>query len=494
MAPMTRSAWLTSIIVVGLALAAGSQAAQEPNPPIEVHRITDALHMLGSGATTGGNTAAFITAAGVVLVDTKLEGYGADILEQVRRFTDKPVTTIINTHVHFDHSGSNTEFSDTVHFVAHENIRRHMARTDCEPIPTNCDDFQGENAKYLPTTTFSDRLTLFAGGLDQIDLYYFGRGHTDGDTFVVFKAARTMHTGDMFQGKLLRSSMPRTATGGARSSSPDPDPSDQRHSGRRHHHHRALGDAAGLERPGGLSGFLCRPGRANQRSLDAGRSADEAIAAYEKPARIRCVLGAGDRHLQRHLDRQLHLSGTLGFDPDAVEEEACIRLDDLVVGKLCLDPVELSTDGRVHRESKNRCHDQPGGFSGEDSFLLASLDISAQEDEERIALHLFGQLLVVRRILFRARRTGACGGDPGHARIRRGSLESGCGAGSSSPPVGVALQLGDKLLGPYADATFERSGIQVILGRKVLEDGRFADAGCLSERLRRRALVPVTAE
>jgi glyoxylase-like metal-dependent hydrolase (beta-lactamase superfamily II) len=138
----------------------------------------------------------------VVLVDTKLEGYGPDILEHVRGLTDKPITTIINTHAHFDHSGANTEFPDTVQFVAHENIRRHWARADCQPV-TNCDDFQGENVKYLPSTTFSDRLTLFGGSPDQIDLYYFGRGHTDGDTFVVFKDARTMHTGDMFLGKLL---------------------------------------------------------------------------------------------------------------------------------------------------------------------------------------------------------------------------------------------------------------------------------------------------
>ena len=194
---------LTALALGLVAWTAGIEALQEPNPPIEVHRITDKLHMLGSGSTTGGNTALFIAESGVVLVDTKNEGYGADILGHVRRLTDKPVTTIINTHVHFDHSGSNTEFPDTVHFVAHENIRRHWARTDCQPIPTNCDDFQGENAKYLPSTTFSDRLTLFAGGPDQIDLYYFGRGHTDGDTFIVFKSARTMHTGDMFLGKLL---------------------------------------------------------------------------------------------------------------------------------------------------------------------------------------------------------------------------------------------------------------------------------------------------
>ena len=40
-------------------------------------------------------------------------------------------------------------------------------------------------------------------GKDQIDLYYFGRGHTNGDTFVVFPALRTMHVGDMFAWKAL---------------------------------------------------------------------------------------------------------------------------------------------------------------------------------------------------------------------------------------------------------------------------------------------------
>ena len=198
---MRRRLCLLLLTLLGVVLVAGTYQARQPHPAIEVHQITDTLYMLGSGTETGGNTALFMTATGVVLVDTKLEGYGPDILDHVRRITDKPVTTIINTHTHFDHTGSNTEFPDTVHYVAHENIRRHMARASCQPV-TNCDAFKGENAKYLPATTFSDRMSLFSGP-DQIDLYYFGRGHTDGDTFVVFKAARTMHTGDMFLGKWL---------------------------------------------------------------------------------------------------------------------------------------------------------------------------------------------------------------------------------------------------------------------------------------------------
>ena len=203
---MRRSLCLVSLTLVGVILVVARDEARQPRQTIVAQQVTDNLYMLGSdpsgeGMRTGGNTALFETATGVVLVDTKLAGYGPDILAEVRKITSKPVTTIINTHTHFDHSGANTEFPDTVDYVAHENIKFHMARASCQPV-TNCDAFKGANAKYLPATTFSDRMSLFSGP-DQIDLYHFGRGHTDGDTFVVFKAARTMHTGDMFLGKSL---------------------------------------------------------------------------------------------------------------------------------------------------------------------------------------------------------------------------------------------------------------------------------------------------
>ena len=40
-------------------------------------------------------------------------------------------------------------------------------------------------------------------GADEIDLYYFGPGHTNGDAWVVFPALRTIHSGDMFANKGL---------------------------------------------------------------------------------------------------------------------------------------------------------------------------------------------------------------------------------------------------------------------------------------------------
>ena len=140
----------------------------------------------------GGNTAAFVTANGVVLVDTKLANNGQAILDQVRTVSDKPITHIINTHTHGDHNGSNQFFAPTVEIVAHENTDKNMKTMDVFK--------QDANKHGLPDRTYKDRLTLLSGN-DAIDLYYFGRAHTDGDTFVVFRNARVLHTGDAFANK-----------------------------------------------------------------------------------------------------------------------------------------------------------------------------------------------------------------------------------------------------------------------------------------------------
>ena len=211
---MRRTLCLATLTLVGVLVAVAANEARRERFGIRPLELAENLYVLTSdpaeqGMRTGGNTAVLVTASGVALVDTKIRGYGEDILAQVREITDKPVTTIINTHTHWDHSGSNPEFPDTVQFVTHENTAGHMASRDCDDGAgfeggsiKNCEQFQGENSRYLPDTTFSTQTSLFSGA-DRIDLYYFGRGHTDGDTFVVFREARAMHTGDMFAGKGL---------------------------------------------------------------------------------------------------------------------------------------------------------------------------------------------------------------------------------------------------------------------------------------------------
>jgi cyclase len=201
---MRRAVLLVALMFVGGGLIGGAAAYQNQQQPRvrAIQKVRENLYFISGGdlndrsTWTGGNVAVLVADKGVVVVDTMLAKNGRGILEQIKSVTDKPVITIINTHTHFDHSGSNTEFPANIEFVAHEGTRANMARATCQPV-TNCDAFKGENAKYLPKRTFKDKLTLMSGK-DQIDLYHFGRGHTSGDTFVVFPAARTMHTGDMY--------------------------------------------------------------------------------------------------------------------------------------------------------------------------------------------------------------------------------------------------------------------------------------------------------
>lgn len=187
---MMRTVVLSVLVVAGGVAIAASPAAEQPTsqgPNVaQIEKVKDNLYMLTGG---GGNTAAFITAKGVVLVDTKLANWGQPILDKVKTVTDKPITHIINTHTHGDHVGSNEFFPATVEIVAHENTSANMAKMDV---------FKDPAKKHgMPDRTYKDRLTLLSGA-EAIDLYYFGPAHTNGDTFVVFRDLRVMHAGDVF--------------------------------------------------------------------------------------------------------------------------------------------------------------------------------------------------------------------------------------------------------------------------------------------------------
>jgi cyclase len=182
--------------------AAGGQPAPKV---VEAQKLRDNLYML-TGMGGGGNTAVFIRSDGVTVVDTKNPGWGQPILEKIKTLTDKPVTTIINTHTHGDHVSGNVEFPATVEVITQENTKKNMEEmrgatgiAQTGP-PTNI--FKEHNGVGMPKRTFKDKLTV-GKGADQVDLYYFGRGHTNGDAWVVFPALRLMHAGDIFSGKNL---------------------------------------------------------------------------------------------------------------------------------------------------------------------------------------------------------------------------------------------------------------------------------------------------
>jgi glyoxylase-like metal-dependent hydrolase (beta-lactamase superfamily II) len=170
-------------------------------------KLKDNLYVLNAlAAGGGGNSTAFITAAGVVLVDTKNPGWGQPLLDAIKKITDKPVTTIINTHTHGDHVSGNVEFADNVQIIAHENTAANMKEmrpnSSAAPNPNPPNIFRDNKGKGLPTRTVGDAMTI-GRGAEQIDLRYFGRAHTNGDIVVLFPAQRVLHVADVFPGKEL---------------------------------------------------------------------------------------------------------------------------------------------------------------------------------------------------------------------------------------------------------------------------------------------------
>ena len=201
---MKRRIILGSLLVLGaLSIAVAQQAPPQPSAEaLMVTKLKDNLYVLKGG---GGNTSVFITANGVVVVDSKNPGWGQPILDKIKTLTDKPVTTLINTHTHGDHVSGNVSFPATVDIVVQANTAENMK--EMIPNSTAADQtvpaqtiFAQNGGKGLAKRTFKDKMTI-GKGADEVDLFYFGRGHTNGDAWVVFPALRVMHAGDIFSGK-----------------------------------------------------------------------------------------------------------------------------------------------------------------------------------------------------------------------------------------------------------------------------------------------------
>jgi glyoxylase-like metal-dependent hydrolase (beta-lactamase superfamily II) len=163
---------------------AGAAPPRSPLPPPEpIEHIKDNVYKIFGG---GGNTLVVVQTDGVVLVDTKLPDNGPAILSEVKKVTDKPIKLIINTHSHPDHVGSNDyvrEQYPNVRIVMNEGAKEELSGPRGNP-------------KLLPTETYKDHMTI-GSGADRIELYHFGPGHTNGDTFVLFPAARVLCMGDV---------------------------------------------------------------------------------------------------------------------------------------------------------------------------------------------------------------------------------------------------------------------------------------------------------
>ena len=169
----------------------------------------------------------------VLVVDSHITPNAArELISGIGQITDKPITTLVYTHFHYDHAHGTQAFPD-VQIIGHEFTRETMAG-DPHNEPTfqrekagqprtiarlesqleSANDEQREQLEYRlrlarahaestktiepvpPDTTLNDRLTLFRGDRE-IQIIFCGRAHTGGDVVIYLPADRLVYTGDM---------------------------------------------------------------------------------------------------------------------------------------------------------------------------------------------------------------------------------------------------------------------------------------------------------
>jgi cyclase len=190
---IARVRWAYALIVVALAVA--GLAAQGPPPgggrgpaagqTVEkIRELKPNLYMITGG---GANTLVRVTPEGVIVVDTKNPGdvNYTRVMEEIASVAKPPVRIVINTQHHPDHVGNNQKFIDAgAQVVALESLKTHMAS-----------DPRTKAIPGLPTQTFAKDHVVRLGGAE-VRLFFFGPGHTGGDTMAYFPDARVVMVSD----------------------------------------------------------------------------------------------------------------------------------------------------------------------------------------------------------------------------------------------------------------------------------------------------------
>jgi glyoxylase-like metal-dependent hydrolase (beta-lactamase superfamily II) len=181
----------------GLALAQNTPPAP-PAPPdfskVEI-KTTDLGHNTYLLQGQGGNITVAVGGDGVVMVDGEFAPLHDKIKAAIAAVTQQPVKYLINTHYHGDHSGGNAPFAaDGAKVVAQENVKKRLEEGTTNALTGNKTPPAAPEA--LPAQTYGDKLVLKVKGRSAT-LAHIQAAHTDGDTYVYFKDANVLSTGDI---------------------------------------------------------------------------------------------------------------------------------------------------------------------------------------------------------------------------------------------------------------------------------------------------------
>lgn len=179
----------TGLTMAGLALLSKSSLASFLDDPAwKIKMLTDDL---GIFTEKGGTIIFLLTKKGIVVVDAQFPDSAGHLIEELKKKSSKPFKYLINTHHHGDHTAGNIAFKGLAeHVVAHENSKANQLRVAAEQ-KTAADKF------HVPDLTYDDAGWSAKVHKETIKAYYFGAGHTNGDSLIHFEKANIVHMGDL---------------------------------------------------------------------------------------------------------------------------------------------------------------------------------------------------------------------------------------------------------------------------------------------------------
>jgi phosphoglycerate dehydrogenase-like enzyme/glyoxylase-like metal-dependent hydrolase (beta-lactamase superfamily II) len=149
----------------------------------------------------GSNNAWVVFADFVVVIDANFPKEAGDVLEAVKKTTDKPVRYVFDTHHHGDHSFGNDVFARAgASVIAQANCAR-ILRTD-GPREFAAEGRRAGGRKDVAAgkfkgadVIFDDKLVL-DDGTQRVEFLHFGHGHTAGDAVAYLPRHKILCTGD----------------------------------------------------------------------------------------------------------------------------------------------------------------------------------------------------------------------------------------------------------------------------------------------------------
>jgi glyoxylase-like metal-dependent hydrolase (beta-lactamase superfamily II) len=181
----------------GIALCGAATAQQQPPPDVKIETvgIAPGIYML---VGRGGNVGLTVGADGAAIIDDQFADMAPKIRAAVAMLAEKPVSFVINTHLHGDHTGGNDAFGKSgAVIIAHENVRKRFVAPQVNP--GNNAPVAARAPEALPVVTFADTATLHFNG-DDLEFTHMPNAHTETDIVVRFRCANVVHMGDLFTG------------------------------------------------------------------------------------------------------------------------------------------------------------------------------------------------------------------------------------------------------------------------------------------------------